>query len=645
MTLQPDQVRDMFDRITPSYDRMNRVMSMGMDGSWRARAVRCAGLEPGSSAIDVCCGTGDLAIELLDTVSTRGRVVGLDFSERMIEAARAKSSQVEWLQGDALDLPFATGEFDACTVGFGVRNLPDIERGFREMARVVRPGGRVVCLELTPPPRLVAPFARLWTDHAVPLLGRARGPRDRRLSLPARVRAPVSARRRAGRDHARRRSRSGAVPAALGRRGRAPRRDGAGMSTVAAVLEVPGVSTYLDAVEERLRETVGRSGGAVSAAGVDTLASGGKRLRPMLVHLCAPPAGRTRSGLVAAGCAVELVHMATLVHDDQIDAAPLRRGRPTVWRSRGPLVSTASGDYLFARAFSELVTTGDMQAVTVLSDACLALARGEILQREQAGNADTTPEQYLERCRLKTGGSSPPPTTLGARLGGLPVDETERMGEFGIALGLAFQIADDVLDCDGDPDTTGKALGTDLLDGTVTLPLLLAARRDPDVESVLRRGAGSGRRAADAGPGRPLRRGGRRPARGRAAGGARHSRRSTGSTAASMSPRSAPWCAARSSGARSEPRGQTPAHFGAWIGAGLRPCYGIDARTHGAGLGRGLAPVVQRVVGRRRGRDGSQPTLSPRPATAAAPTLRCASSGRASSSGSVRRCEACLRIA
>ena len=261
------------------------------------------------------------------------------------------------------------------------------------------------------------------------------------------------------------------------------------MSTVAAVLEVPGVATYLDAVEVRLRETVGRSGGAVAAAGADTLASGGKRLRPMLVHLCAPPTGRTRPGLVAAGCAVELVHMATLVHDDQIDAAPLRRGRPTVWRARGPLVSTASGDYLFARAFSELVTTGDMQAVTVLSDACLALARGEILQREQAGNADTTPEEYLERCRLKTGRLFSAATTLGARLGGLPVDETERMGEFGIALGLAFQIADDVLDCDGDPDTTGKALGTDLLDGTVTLPLLLAARRDPDVERVLRRGA------------------------------------------------------------------------------------------------------------------------------------------------------------
>jgi demethylmenaquinone methyltransferase/2-methoxy-6-polyprenyl-1,4-benzoquinol methylase len=172
VTLQPDQVREMFDRISPAYDRMNRVMSAGMDGRWRARAVRCAGLAPGGSAIDLCCGTGDLAIALLDAVSTRGRVVGLDFSERMIEAARAKSSQVEWVQGDALDLPFADGEFDGATCGFGVRNLPDIERGFREMARVVRAGGRVVCLELTEPPRLVAPFARLWTDRAVPLLGR-----------------------------------------------------------------------------------------------------------------------------------------------------------------------------------------------------------------------------------------------------------------------------------------------------------------------------------------------------------------------------------------------------------------------------------------------------------------------------------------
>ena len=172
MTLDPDQVRAMFDRITPAYDRMNRIMSLGMDGSWRALAVRASGVAPGDAALDVCCGTGDLAIELLDAVSTRGRVVGLDFSEAMLDAARRKSSQVEWVRGDALALPFAGGEFAAATIGFGMRNLADPLRGFAELARVVRPGGRVVCLELTDPPAWAAPFARLWTDRAVPLLGR-----------------------------------------------------------------------------------------------------------------------------------------------------------------------------------------------------------------------------------------------------------------------------------------------------------------------------------------------------------------------------------------------------------------------------------------------------------------------------------------
>jgi demethylmenaquinone methyltransferase / 2-methoxy-6-polyprenyl-1,4-benzoquinol methylase len=172
VSLPPDQVRAMFDRITPAYDRMNRLMSLGMYGSWRALAVRASGVAPGDPALDVCCGTGDLAIELLDAVSTRGRVVGLDFSEAMLDAARRKSSQIEWVRGDALALPFGDGEFAAATIGFGMRNLADPLRGFAELARVVRPGGRVVCLELTDPPAWAAPFARLWTDRAVPVLGR-----------------------------------------------------------------------------------------------------------------------------------------------------------------------------------------------------------------------------------------------------------------------------------------------------------------------------------------------------------------------------------------------------------------------------------------------------------------------------------------
>jgi len=172
MTLQPERVREMFDRISPSYDRMNRLMSMGLDGRWRRLGVRMSGVRPGDSALDVCCGTGDFAVELRRVTGPSGRVAGLDFAPEMLAVARAKSPVVEWVEGDALALPFADGEFDAVTVGFGVRNLSDLDRGFAEMARVVRPGGRVVCLELSTPPAPVRPFSRLWTDRGVPLLGR-----------------------------------------------------------------------------------------------------------------------------------------------------------------------------------------------------------------------------------------------------------------------------------------------------------------------------------------------------------------------------------------------------------------------------------------------------------------------------------------
>jgi demethylmenaquinone methyltransferase/2-methoxy-6-polyprenyl-1,4-benzoquinol methylase len=172
VTLQPERVRDMFDRISPSYDRMNLLMSMGCDGRWRRLGVRASGARPGDAALDVCCGTGDFAVELRRAVGPSGRVVGLDFSPQMLAMARRKSSAVEWLQGDALAIPFSDGEFAAACIGFGVRNLSDHRRGFSEMARVVRPGGRVVCLEMSTPPAPIRPFSQLWTDRGVPVLGR-----------------------------------------------------------------------------------------------------------------------------------------------------------------------------------------------------------------------------------------------------------------------------------------------------------------------------------------------------------------------------------------------------------------------------------------------------------------------------------------
>jgi geranylgeranyl pyrophosphate synthase len=249
------------------------------------------------------------------------------------------------------------------------------------------------------------------------------------------------------------------------------------MTTLEDVRRLPGLDVYLDEVEERLAAAVAAYDGRVAAVGVEALAAGGKRLRPLLAFLCVPPGGRAP---VAAGVAVELVHMATLVHDDLIDGATVRRGKSSAWAAHGEGAARATGDYLFARAFAELAAEGEIAAVSVLADACLSLARGEAMQRRQRHDPDTSVEAYLERCALKTGKLFEAACSLGS--GGT-------LGRFGLELGIAFQIADDILDCSGDTIETGKIAGTDLREGTPTLPLILAAQKDEVVRAALAGGS------------------------------------------------------------------------------------------------------------------------------------------------------------
>jgi demethylmenaquinone methyltransferase/2-methoxy-6-polyprenyl-1,4-benzoquinol methylase len=188
-TLEPGQVRAMFDRIASLYDVMNTVMTAGMHHRWRARAVQLAAVSPGDHVLDVATGTGDLAAALLAAVTPGGTVVACDFSQEMLTRARKKvpEATVEW--ADALALPYATGEFAAATVGFGARNFSDLEQGIREMVRVVRPGGRVVVLEITRPTRQpLAGFYRGWFDRVIPALGRVSGNADAYSYLPSSVR-------------------------------------------------------------------------------------------------------------------------------------------------------------------------------------------------------------------------------------------------------------------------------------------------------------------------------------------------------------------------------------------------------------------------------------------------------------------------
>ena len=183
-TLPAESVRAMFDRIAPVYDAMNRAMTAGLDRRWRRLAARAV-VQPGDRVLDACCGTGDLAIE---AARAGGSVTGVDFSDSMLARARRKAPELEWVRADALALPFADKSFDAVTVGFGVRNFADLDAGLRELARVLRDGGRIAVLEITRPRGVLRPFFRLWFDVFVPLVGRVLPGGAAYTYLPASVR-------------------------------------------------------------------------------------------------------------------------------------------------------------------------------------------------------------------------------------------------------------------------------------------------------------------------------------------------------------------------------------------------------------------------------------------------------------------------
>jgi geranylgeranyl pyrophosphate synthase len=257
------------------------------------------------------------------------------------------------------------------------------------------------------------------------------------------------------------------------------------MSTGAlqAVVDAGGaeVPRVMERIELRMGALTAEHGPLLTKHAGETIAAGGKRLRPLLVCLAAGVPVPESDALVRAGVAVELVHAATLVHDDVLDGSSLRRGRPTVAAAAGRLVATATGDLLFSRAFAELAGSREDEPVRVLAWATTELARGELMQRADAWSAEVTAGRYLERCRLKTAVLFRAACELGALAGGA---DRDLVGRFGEQIGLAFQLLDDVLDVSGPPERTGKPRGADLLDGTVTLPLIVARERDPQLAKL-----------------------------------------------------------------------------------------------------------------------------------------------------------------
>ena len=249
----------------------------------------------------------------------------------------------------------------------------------------------------------------------------------------------------------------------------------------AAGSHVPGL---LARVEQRLVTLAMGHGPELAHHAGATIDAGGKRLRPLLVILAAGPRAAGRPEVIAAAAAAELIHSATLVHDDVLDGAALRRGVPTVWARGGRSLAVATGDLLFSRAFAELTAAGSLEAVQALSRATSALAEGELLQRQDAWNPGVPVDRYLLRCELKTARLFEASCQLGALAAEAPAEQVVALRAFGRGIGIAFQLLDDVIDVAGPVTLTGKHRGTDLLDGTVTLPLILARESDPALAAV-----------------------------------------------------------------------------------------------------------------------------------------------------------------
>ena len=242
----------------------------------------------------------------------------------------------------------------------------------------------------------------------------------------------------------------------------------------------PQVPRLLTLVEERLAAVAASYGPVLGEHASATIAAGGKRLRPLLVLLAAGPDAPDEP-VVRAGAAVELIHSASLVHDDVLDGAALRRGRPTVVSAAGRDMAVAVGDMVFSRAFAELAQNGSAEQIRALSRASSALSAGELVQRSDAWNGDVTVDRYLYRCELKTATLFEAACALGSLAAGAPADQ---FAGFGRRVGLAFQLLDDVLDVSGPAERIGKHRGTDLLDGTVTLPFILARERSGELAAL-----------------------------------------------------------------------------------------------------------------------------------------------------------------
>ena len=494
-------IQRLFTRIAPRYDWFNRLASCGLDQHWRKTVVERAGIQPNHRVLDVCAGTGDLAILCATRQRGVGLVVGLDMNRAMLTCAqrkqRAKQLAITWFEGDAEALPFTNDSFDRVVVGFSTRNLTNLTNGLREMVRVLRPNGQLVILETGHPANPIVWLAYqaflftvarvvgfLVTGEWWPFTYLAKSVRqfltppqvmERLQSVHAAVQyLPLScglasvylATKLSQDQHST--SLSGMNDSATIDRPRWQPHEPPTSSTLDQALTP--IRRELDAVTERLLEQLDDP---VARNVVYLITAGGKRLRPALVLLTGL-SGRApnRRALIDTATAVELIHTATLIHDDIIDQSQLRRAQPTFHERWGTERALLMGDYLHSTAFRLLAQLQVPEVMGVMADVCQQLCRGELREVEARYRLDLREDEYLEIIRDKTASLISGCCQVGAQLGGYAPDAIRHLAAFGLHLGLAFQIIDDCLDLTGDTRELGKSIHADLDKGALSLPII-----------------------------------------------------------------------------------------------------------------------------------------------------------------------------
>jgi len=464
----------MFDTVAERYDLMNGILSLGQHIYWRKQAVAAVDAHPGQKVLDVAAGTGVSSEPFADAGVD---VIAADLSEGMLDVGRRRRPDMTFVQADVTALPFDDETFDAVTMSYGLRNVANYPKALSEIYRVLKPGGRIVILEFSTP--TFAPFGAVYKNYimkAIPPIARAISSNPESYEYLAESIIAWPNQQELAKKIEDTVSNAEQPIAATDLLGDLDLKLPAGFELIAADPKLgPQILSSLARIEERLAEAIAQTDHLADVASRHLLSAGGKRVRPLLALLCAAVDDEINDEVIEAAVVVELTHLATLYHDDVMDDAPKRRGVDSAQMIWGNSVAILTGDLIFSRA-SLLVSELGTRPMKIQSQTFERLVLGQLFETTGPREGQDLLDHYIAVIEGKTGSLIAAAGEYGSLLSGASEEVISMVKAYGELVGVAFQLADDVIDIVSDGKTSGKTRGTDLREGVPTLPTILLDR-------------------------------------------------------------------------------------------------------------------------------------------------------------------------